>query len=83
MRQKIDSKELNDYKEKHDIMVFVNTMKLNDNTKLFGSLDDEKVLFNSPDEVWGTMINLGVNAIQTDWPDILYRFRENKFKNEQ
>ncbi|HBX82276.1 MAG: glycerophosphodiester phosphodiesterase family protein [Propionibacteriaceae bacterium] len=55
--------------------VFVNTMTLTTGIHLFGGLDDETAVRVSPEAAWGPIFDLGVDAIQTDWPWVLRDFR--------
>jgi len=49
----------------------------NPESDLFGGLDDSKAILGDPEGNWGKMIDKGINVIQTDWPALLSRFREN------
>jgi len=40
-------------------------------------LDDSKAILGDPEGNWEKMIDKGINVIQTDWPALLSRFREN------
>ncbi len=60
-----------------DYMFLCNSIKLNDKTDLFGGLDDNLALLKGFDRSWDAVLNLGINAIQTDWPDILNEYRNN------
>ncbi len=74
----INHQIMDKYKINKQFMLLGNTMNLDDKTHLFGSISDEKVLLEGFDKTWDKLIELGINAIQTDWIDILYRYRELK-----
>lgn len=42
---------------------------------LFAGYDDEVAVLRSADEGWGRLFDLGVDAIQTDWPWLLRDYR--------
>jgi len=58
-------------------MFLIDSIKLNDKTDLFGGLDDNMALLTGTDQSWDKILRFNVNAIQTDWPDILNEYREN------
>ncbi|MEA4945413.1 MAG: glycerophosphodiester phosphodiesterase family protein [Propionicimonas sp.] len=64
--------------EFHDLGVFslVSTVTLTTGVPLFGGLDDELAVADSPDTAWGPIFELGIDAIQTDWPWLLRDYRE-------
>ena len=72
----IQSKEFVEY-YKNDYMFLIDSIKLNDKTDLFGGLDDNMALLTGTDQSWDKILRFNVNAIQTDWPDILNEYREN------
>ncbi|MCB5951071.1 glycerophosphodiester phosphodiesterase family protein [Enterococcus sp. BWT-B8] len=74
----INSNRFDKYKS-NGYLFIVNAINLDDDTKLFGSLSDEVSITVNPDLGWGKILEMGVNGIQTDWIDLLYNYRENKF----
>jgi glycerophosphoryl diester phosphodiesterase len=58
------------------VFVFVNTVTLTTGIPLFGGLDDELAIASSPEEAYGPILALGVDAIQTDWPAIVRDYRD-------
>lgn len=74
----INSERFDKYKQ-GDYMFLANSINLDDDTKLFGPLCDDAALLGNPDEVWGKMLDMGINAIQTDWADFLYQYRQSLF----
>lgn len=67
--------------EFHGLGVFclVNTETLTTGVPLFGGLDDELAISQSPDAAYGPIFELGVDAIQTDWPWLIRDFRSRWF----
>lgn len=59
------------------VFVFVNTVTLTTGIHLFGGLDDELAISDSPARAYGPLLSLGVNAIQTDWPAIVRSYRDD------
>ena len=41
---------------------------------LFGGLDDDMAIKESPKKAWGKLIDKGINVMQTDWPGIMSDF---------
>lgn len=64
-------------RELHDRRLFTlaNAEVLGDETDLFAGYDDEISLSAHPDLGWGRLCDLGVQAIQTDWPWLLHGYR--------
>jgi len=60
----------------HEVLVWVNSETLTTGIPLFGGLDDELALTQGPDASWRRMCDLGVDAIQTEWPWLLRAFRD-------
>lgn len=73
----INSPRFDKYK-KEGYMFLANAINLDDDTKLFGSLDDNLAITQAPELSWGKMLTMGINVIQTDWIDLLLAFREGK-----
>lgn len=63
-------------KELHDkgLMIWVNAITLNDTTILSAYLDDNNAIENGYEDNWGTLIDMGFDIIQTDWPGLLSNF---------
>ena len=43
---------------------------------LFGGLDDDTSLLCDPAKGWGRLMEKGIDIIQTDWPSLLYEYRD-------
>lgn len=66
----------------HDLNLFVwaNAITLDDETKLFGGLDDDISIIQSPELGWGKLLEKKIDIIQTDWPAILSAYRDQYLK---
>lgn len=62
--------------QERGVFVFVNTVTLTTGIHLFGGLDDELAISTSPAQAYGPLLELGVNAIQTDWPALVRGYRD-------
>ncbi len=60
------------------VFVFVNTVTLPTGVPLFGGLDDELAISESPDLAYGPVFDLGVDAVQTDWPALVRDYRSRR-----
>jgi glycerophosphoryl diester phosphodiesterase len=60
------------------VFVFVNTVTMNTGVPLFGGLDDELAIRESPDVAYGPVFDLGVDAVQTDWPALVRDYRATR-----
>lgn len=60
-----------------DYMFLSNSIRLNDKNVLFGGLDDNLALLSGMDQSWTKTLDFGINAIQTDWPDVLHEYRSH------
>ncbi|ALB28975.1 glycerophosphodiester phosphodiesterase family protein [Companilactobacillus heilongjiangensis] len=60
-----------------DYMFLSNSIRLNDKNVLFGGLDDNLALLSGMDQSWTKTLDFGINAIQTDWPDVLNEYRSH------
>lgn len=58
------------------LFVFVNTVTLTTGVPLFGELGDELAIATSPEDAYGPILDLGVDAVQTDWPAIVRDYRD-------
>ena len=66
----------------HDKSLFtwVNAINLGDyeSKDLYGGLDDDVSLLKSPDLGWGQLFQKKIDVIQTDWPSLLYAYRNKQ-----
>lgn len=61
------------------VFVLVNAETLTTGVPLFAGLDDELAIQEAPHLAYGPMLDLGVDAIQTDWPAIVTGYRDSWF----
>lgn len=60
------------------VFTMVNAEVLTSGPPLFAGHDDERALFDDPDRGWGPLFDLGIDAIQTDWPWLLHAYRARR-----
>lgn len=60
------------------MLVLANSINLGERKNLFFGLKDDNAILDNPDLVWGKMIEYRVNVIQTDFPQFLSKYRDNK-----
>ncbi|MFZ1912950.1 MAG: glycerophosphodiester phosphodiesterase family protein [Propionicimonas sp.] len=63
------------------VFCFVNTETLTTGVPLFGGLDDELAITSSPEAAYGPIFDLGVDAIQTDWPWLVRDYRTSWYRD--
>lgn len=68
------------YLHQHRLFAWVNAIQLGNYERmpLYGPLDDDISLIDSPDKGWGELFRKGIDIIQTDWPAILYQYRQER-----
>lgn len=59
------------------LFILVNTVTLTTGIPQFGGYEDETAIFDSPAAAWQPLFDLGVDAIQTDWPWLLRTYRDS------
>lgn len=62
-------------KEK-DLLIWINAIKLDDEHVLFAEFDDDASIIKGPEYGWQKLIEKGADMIQTDWPSLLFNYRE-------
>ena len=66
----------------HDMGLFTwaNVITLGDwdAKPLYGGLDDDLSVIESPDLGWGRVMDMGFDVLQTDWPALLWQYRRNR-----
>lgn len=60
------------------VFTLVNAEVLTSGPPLYAGLDDERSVFDDPDAGWGAILELGIDAIQTDWPWLLHAYRARR-----
>lgn len=63
------------------LFVFVNALDLGNGVPGFVGLNDTDSVIIDPEIGWGKLIDLEVDIIQTDWPEILNKFIAERPKN--
>ncbi|MBD1381816.1 glycerophosphodiester phosphodiesterase family protein [Metabacillus arenae] len=66
---------INKIKEK-DLLIWINAIRLHDNTNLFAEFDDDVSIIKGPEFGWKILVEKKADIIQTDWPNHLYTYRE-------
>jgi len=57
---------------------WVNSITFDKNHILYGGLDDNTSIISGPDQGWGRLIDKGFDIILTDWPGLLYSYRNKR-----
>ncbi|WP_232547068.1 glycerophosphodiester phosphodiesterase family protein [Propioniciclava soli] len=63
-----------------DLLVWINSETLTTGVPLFGGFDDEKAVLESPTAAWSHLLDLGVDAVQTELPWLLRELREARHR---
>lgn len=66
--------------ENKGYIILANSINLGVGYPLFANLTDDQALTETSTDPWGKMLDMGVNAIQTDWPNFLAEYRR-KFES--
>ena len=45
---------------------------------LYGGVNDDVSVIEGPDKGWGVLMDKKIDVIQTDWPALLYAYREGR-----
>lgn len=61
---------------RRDLLVWINSETLTTGIPLFGGLDDELAVTQSPSAAWSRLLDLGVDAVQTELPWLLRDLRD-------
>lgn len=61
----------------HNLLTWVNALRLNDKTILSALLDDNAAILDGG-QSWEQLVNLGFDIIQTDWPLLLHNYLVEK-----
>lgn len=66
----------------NNLFVWVNALTMDDQKKLFAGFDDNASLIKGEDSGWQVILEKGADIIQTDWPALLSKYR-NQWLNEK
>lgn len=61
---------------KNKWLIIANSEHLGERFRLFDQLNDSEAVLANEEKVWGKMQELGINVIQTDWPNFLDAYRQ-------
>lgn len=61
-----------------NILPWVNVITLDDKTLLSGGLDDNLAIREGFEKSWGRLMNMGFKILQTDWPALLKKYRDER-----
>ncbi|MCA0250841.1 MAG: glycerophosphodiester phosphodiesterase family protein [Actinobacteria bacterium] len=64
------------------VFCFINTETLTTGVPLFGGYDDELAIVEGPAAAFGPLFDLGVDAIQTDWPWLVRDYRATRRRQD-
>lgn len=62
------------------LFTWVNSITFDENHILFGGLDDNTSIIKGPEHGWGKLMDKGFDVILTDWPGLLYDYRNKRIK---
>ncbi|MDF2722308.1 MAG: hypothetical protein K0Q59_1983 [Paenibacillus sp.] len=71
--------ELIDKLHSMNVFVWANAINLDDNYVLYAHLDDDTSILAHPDQGWGRLFAKKIDIIQTDWPSLLFHYRQKSF----
>lgn len=60
------------------LLTYVNSETLTTGIPLFAGYDDERAIRESPSAAWSRLLDLGVDAVQTEYPWLLHHLRERR-----
>ncbi|MDO5535124.1 MAG: glycerophosphodiester phosphodiesterase family protein [Propionibacteriaceae bacterium] len=63
---------------RNDLFTWVNSETLTTGIPLFAGYDDERAVSESPSAAWSRILDLGVDAVQTELPWLLYHLRSRR-----
>lgn len=65
------------------LFVWLNAIVLNDKDVLYAKYDDDQSIIKGPAYGWGKLVEKGCDIIQTDWPHLLYKYRQEISKKTE
>ena len=73
------------YVHSKGLYCWVNTIELGElyadysaRKTLYGGLNDDVAIIEGPDKSWGKLMDKKIDILQTDWPALLYAYREGR-----
>jgi len=64
--------------QQQGLFYWVNAINFDDHTVLYAGYDDRISIMDNPDKGWGVMIDQGVDIVQTDWPQLMSNYIQQK-----
>ena len=61
--------------DRHRLLTWVNSETLTTGIPLFAGYDDERAVAESPSAAWSRIMDLGITAVQTEFPWLLHHLR--------
>ncbi|QGQ48405.1 glycerophosphodiester phosphodiesterase family protein [Metabacillus sediminilitoris] len=59
-----------------DLLIWINAIRLDDQNILYAGFDDDASIMKGKEHGWQKLVDKGADMIQTDWPSLLYNYRE-------
>lgn len=59
-----------------DLLIWINAIRLDDQNILYAGFDDDASIMKGTEHGWQKLVDKGADMIQTDWPSLLYNYRE-------
>lgn len=73
----LDRTVIDELRRNH-LLTWVNSETLTTGIPLFAGFDDERAVAESPSSAWSRVLDLGVDAVQTELPWLLHEIREHR-----
>ena len=74
-------REVLDGLRRDHLLTWVNSETLTTGIPLFAGYDDEKAVGESPSAAWSRIMDLGIDAVQTELPWLLYHLRSRRIRS--
>ena len=74
------SRDVMEQLRRDHLLTWVNSETLTTGIPLFAGYDDEKAVAESPSAAWSRLFDLGVDAVQTELPWLLYHLRSRRIR---
>ncbi|GIP30993.1 glycerophosphodiester phosphodiesterase family protein [Paenibacillus sp. J2TS4] len=64
--------------QQQGLFYWANAINFDDHTVLYAGYDDRTSIMEDPDKGWGVLLDKGVDIIQTDWPQLLSNYIQQR-----
>lgn len=64
--------------QQQGLFFWANAINFDDHTILYAGYDDRTSIMDDPDKGWGVLLEKGVDIIQTDWPQMLSAYIQQR-----